>query len=374
MTAVSCVKDEQPEIPSGGENTENPGENPGENHGENVPTDARILFNELCGNKIPDGPQKFIELYNSGSAEGSLEGWTIRKYAADATDVEGKYNVCWTAPAGAKLAAGAYLVLEADQEDPTLGFNAGLSAKKEVKFELVDASGNVVDKFVRGKDADPFMEEGLEENKNASFSRVPNGTGDWAYAVPTPGAANGEKTGDIEGYTPSTDEPPVEAPKANVLFNELCGNKIPDGPQKFIELYNSGDGEGSLEGWTIRKYAADATDVEGKYNVCWTAPAGAKLAAGAYLVLEADQEDPTLGFNAGLSAKKEVKFELVDASGNVVDKFVRGKDADPFMEEGLAENKNASFSRVPNGTGDWAYAVPTPGTANGEKTGDIEHE
>ena len=199
LTAVSCVKDEQPDIPSQGENTENPGENPGgENPGGETTGDAKVLFNELCGNKIPDGPQKFIELYNSGKAEGDLSGWTIRKYASDATDVEGKYNVCWTAPAGTKLAAGAYLVLEADQEDPALGFNAGLSAKKEVKFELVDASGNVVDRFLRGHDADPFMEEGLAENKNASFSRVPNGTGDWAYAVPTPGAANGEKTGDIE--------------------------------------------------------------------------------------------------------------------------------------------------------------------------------
>ena len=202
MTAVSCVQDEQPIVPpqEEEENTEKPGgENSGnEDSGENITAGAKILFNELCGNKIPDGPQKFIELFNSGDAEGSLEGWTIRKYASDATDVPEKYNICWTAPAGAKLAAGAYLVLEADQEDPTLGFNAGLSAKKGVKFELVDASGAVVDRFVRGEDADPFMEEGLPENQEASFSRVPNGTGEWAYAVPTPGAANGKKTGDIE--------------------------------------------------------------------------------------------------------------------------------------------------------------------------------
>ena len=124
----------------------------------------------------------------------------------------------------------------------------------------------------------------------------------------------------------------------------------------------------------IRKYAADATDVAGKYNICWTAPAGAKLAAGEYLVLEADQADPALGFNAGLSAKKGVKFELVDAAGNVVDKFVRGEDTDPFDEAKLPENTEASFSRVPNGTGEWAYAVPTPGAANGEKTGEIEHK
>ena len=88
----------------------------------------------------------------------------------------------------------------------------------------------------------------------------------------------------------------------------------------------------------------------------------------------ADQTDPVAGFNAGLSAKKGVKFELVNAEGVVVDKFVRGADVDPFDEESLPENKEASFSRVPNGTGEWAYAVPTPGAANGESTGAIENE
>lgn len=169
--------------------------------GNNAATVESVVLNELCGNKVYDG-NKFIELYNGTKAEVDLSGWTIRKYAADATDVAGKYNNCWIAPAGAKLGAGQYLVLEADQEDPSKGFKAGLSAKKGVKFELVDASGKVVDLFLRGEDADPFAEESFkdDERKDASFSRVPNGTGDWAYADPTPGAANGESTGEIKGY------------------------------------------------------------------------------------------------------------------------------------------------------------------------------
>ncbi len=167
------------------------GNNPGTSVAETV------ILNELCGNKVYNG-DKFIELYNPTATEQNIEGWTIRKYAADATDVEGKYNVCWTAPAGTKLAAGAYLVLASDKTDPAVGFNAGLSAKKGLKFELVDATGKVVDLFLRGADADPFAEEGLPENKEASFSRVPNGGATWAYADPTPGAANGEATGEIE--------------------------------------------------------------------------------------------------------------------------------------------------------------------------------
>lgn len=172
----------------------NGGNNEGGNEAAKIES---VVFNELCGNKVYNG-NKFIELYNGTTAEVDLSNWKIRKYAADATDVEGKYNNCWIAPAGTKLAAGAYLVLAADQTDFALGFNAGLSAKKGLKFELVDAAGKVVDKFLRGQESDPFAEEGLPENKEASFSRVPNGSAAWAYAEPTPGAANGDATGEIE--------------------------------------------------------------------------------------------------------------------------------------------------------------------------------
>ena len=364
MAAVSCVKDElnpdalvKPEPP-----VEKPEEKPVE-----PPTPektAKVVINELCGNKVEystfTAANKFIELYNAGDAEADLSGWQMFKN----NDAE----AVWTAPAGTKLAAGAYLVLEADQADAAVGFNAGFSAKKEVKIELKDASGKSVDVFLRGADATPMAEESLAENKDASFSRVPNGTGDFAYAAPTPGAANGEKTGDIEGYTPAGSEQPAPEKAAKVVINELCGNKVEystfTSANKFIELYNAGDAEADLSGWQMFK--------NNETEAVWTAPAGTKLAAGAYLVLEADQADAAIGFNAGFSAKKEVKIELKDASGKSVDVFLRGADATPMAEESLAENKEASFSRVPNGTGDFAYAAPTPGAANGEKTGDIE--
>ena len=165
-----------------------------------------------------------------------------------------------------------------------------------------------------------------------------------------------------------------------VVFNELCGNRVEyagfEAANKFIELYNASEAEANLAGWTIRKYAPDAETVQGEYDVVWTGPETMKLAAGAYLVLEADTDDPAKGFNAGLSAKKGVKFELVDATGKVVDKFVRGEDTTPFNEialEGPKEHKTESFSRI-DLTTEWAYALPTPGAANGEKTTEIEHE
>ena len=357
MAAVSCVKDEQ-----------NPDALVPEPEPEVVYDYSKLVLNELSG--AGEDNEKFWELYNTGDVEIDLKGVYINK------DEE----LAWTGAEGVKIPAkGFYAIVGAKGTTPD-GFSSGFSAKKSVIVELYAPDGKKLDTFQRGEKGEgAWGDQGLDNNKG-SWSRIPDGTG-YFQITPnaTPGAANNGEGATVDpDLVGNEGAPEAPAKVAKVVFNELCGNKVEydtfESANKFIELYNAGDAEGSLEGWTIRKYAADATDVEGKYNVCWTAPAGTKLAAGAYLVLGADQTDPALGFDAGLSAKKGLKVELVDADGNVVDKFVRGADVDPFGEEPLAENKEASFSRVPNGTGEWAYAAPTPGAANGEKTGEIEHK
>lgn len=207
MMFASCTKDNN-QLPGTGNGNENNNDNGGTGNGEQ--TELAVVFNELCGNKLP---KKFIELYNNAAAEVDLAGWTIRKYAPDALDKEAEegetlntegvknlYEVCWKATSGIKIAAGGYLVLLADSTDPTEGFNAGLSAKKEVKFELVNAEGKVVDKFLRGVEDENggIAENKVSENTECSFSRVPNGAGAWKYAVPTMGTANGTEVADID--------------------------------------------------------------------------------------------------------------------------------------------------------------------------------
>lgn len=349
MTA--CVKDEQ-----------NPDALIPEKEPEVVYDYTKLVLNELSG--AGEDNEKFWELYNTGNVEIDLKGVYINK------DEE----LAWTGAEGVKIPAKGFYAIVGAKGTTADGFSSGFSAKKSVIVELFAPDGKKLDTFQRGEKGSAWGDQELDNNKG-SWSRIPDGTGAFMITpTATPGAANNGEGAEYDYDLVGNGDAPEPAKVAKIVLNELCGNKIPDGPQKYIELFNAGEGDGSLEGWTIRKYAADATDVAGKYNVCWTAPAGTSLAAGAYLVLEADQTDPALGFNAGLSAKKGVKFELVDADGNVVDKFIRGEDEDPFMEAGLPENKEASFSRVPNGEGEWAYAVPTPGAANGEKTGDIEHK
>ena len=353
----ACVKDEM-----------NPDALVPEKEPEVVYDYSQLVLNELYG--AGEDNEKFIEIYNKGTQEIDLEGVVLHKDEEE----------CWVGKKGMKVPAkGVYAVVGAKGTTPD-GFSSGFSAKKSVIVELYapEAKGGAkLDTFQRGEKGSAWGDQGLDNNKG-SWSRIPDGTGAFMITpTATPGAANNGEGATADPTLVGNGDVPAPAKEAKVVFNELCGNKVEWGgnpANKFIELYNAGEAAGNLTGWTIRKYAADAADVAGKYDIVWTAPENTTIAVDAYIVLGADQTDPVAGFNAGLSAKKGVKFELVNAEGVVVDKFVRGADVDPFDEEALPENKEASFSRVPNGTGEWAYAVPTPGTANGESTGAIENE
>lgn len=168
------------------------------------PDTATVVLNEV------DGNSKIIELYNGTGAEVSLTGWTLYK--------DDKKTV-WTGVEGQTIPSKSYLVLYSednweiktdagtsiDTNDPTyieydgkgLVFYSGISAKKSVKLQLLNAEGNDVDVFVRG--TAKWGTGGYMENKVCSFSRVPTGTGDWAYATPTAGSANPDASqGEIE--------------------------------------------------------------------------------------------------------------------------------------------------------------------------------
>ena len=306
---------------------------------EPIEGEAMVVLNEINGN------DKYIELFNAGEAEADISGYQIKKDG----------GVKWTASdeSQLKLAAGAYLKLDCvkNSKDPKQ-VASGISAKSNVQVILLDKDGKEIDRFERGEEGAGWGEIDLPENPEASFSRVPNGSGSWAYAAPTPGAENGAKTGDIE-------QEPV--PVLGIVLNEINGN------DKYMELFNAGKEEIDITGYQIKKDG----------EVKWTASdeSQLKLAAGAYLKLDCVKKstDPKV-VASGISAGKNVQVILIDKDGNEVDKFERGVEGTAWGDITLPENTEASFSRVPNGTGEWAYAAPTPGAENGAKTGDIEQE
>ena len=189
MALVSCDNGEiQGEGPSGGDATKVSG----------------IVLNELSG------ADKFIELYNNTDAEVSLDGLYIVKY--DSSKDGGK-STTWTGKGGIKIAAKGFVVLESsDLADPAEGgdenydyesenhvFKGGLSGKKNLKFELYNAADELLDTFTRGEEGAGWNQVGgFNNDKKHTFSRVPDGVGEWAYADPTPKAVNGAKVADIE--------------------------------------------------------------------------------------------------------------------------------------------------------------------------------
>jgi hypothetical protein len=164
-----------------------------------------------------------------------------------------------------------------------------------------------------------------------------------------------------------------------VVLNELSG------AAKYIELYNTTDKEIVIYGAYLVKY--DSSKDGGK-STTWTAAEGMKIPAKGYLVLEssdladpAEDGDPNYAyesknhvFKGGLSGKKNVFIELYDGKNNKLDEFKRGEEGAGWNQvEPYNNEKTSSFSRVPNGTGVFAWAAPTKGAANGEKVADLEH-
>lgn len=318
-----------------------------------VAIDYSVLrLNELNGN------DKFIEIYNAGADAINLNGVYIEK--------DGAQN--WIGDNTVKIEAGAYLVLYSEDvvadhpEVPeSMIFHSGLSAKKNVRIQFFTPAGVSIDDFnLTNIDAnDPAYIPAP-----ASYSR--NADGKWYYADATPGAVNVDGTVALLGLEGGdTPEPPTpeEPDYTNLVLNELNGDT------KFIEIYNKGNVDLSLEGMYIMKddYVAGAT---------WTADASVVAPAGGYVLLYSEDvtldhpEVPeTLIFHSGLSAKKTVRITLFMPDGTVRDEYTRG------TEWGLTISNVApqSFARTPDG-GDWKLADPTPGEANPAEGEDIPQE
>ena len=321
-----------------------------------VAVDYSVLrLNELNGN------DKFIEIYNAGTEAINLNGVYIEK--DDAQN--------WIGDNTVKIEAGAYLVLYsedvvADHPDvpEALIFHSGLSAKKNVRIQLFTPAGETIDDFnLTNIDAnDPAYIPAP-----GSYSR--NADGNWYYADATPGKVNMEGTVAVLGLEGGvTPEPPVGPDYTNLVLNELNGDT------KFIEFYNKGDLELSLEGMYITKDGNEE-------DIKWTGDATHVIPAHGYLVLysvDTQADHPELAdnmfFNSGLSAKKAVRIAFYMADGTERDVFERESSAAPG-EWGASMSNVApqSYARTPDG-GDWKLADPTPGEANPATGEDIPQE
>ncbi len=173
------------------------------------PADPIAGKGEVYINEV-NSEAKYIELYNASSEAADLSGWTIRKNGEnplDNAEGTGTYAVA----KGTILPAKGYAVLNCKgktelYEGVDLGTSAsGISGKKSILLELVDAEGNYVDHFVNTATkpaAESDTWDGDVEHTFEIAARMPDGTKWWVVNAATPGAAN---SGDLVAAFTNTD-------------------------------------------------------------------------------------------------------------------------------------------------------------------------
>ena len=304
---------------------------------------SKLRLNELNGN------DKFIEIYNAGAEAINMAGCYIEK------DAEQK----WSGTADITIEAGGYLLLYSEDvaashtEVPENHiFHSGLSAKKNVRIQLFTPAGESIDDFNL---VDIDLNDPSMIPAPASYSR--NADGEWYYADATPGAVNVNGSTPLLGLENDGPTPPAEPDYTNLVLNELNGDT------KFIEFYNKGDLDISVEGMYLVK--DDGTEPR------WIGAAGTVVPAYGYLLLysedvvvpgEVQEGYPEeLVFHSGLSAKKTIKYALYMPDGTERDVFTRGETGE--WGQTISNVAPQSYARTPDG-GDWKLAEPTPGEAN----------
>ena len=159
--------------------------------------------------------------------------------------------------------------------------------------------------------------------------------------------------GKAEKENPGPDDPtptPTPTPAGQTLFlNEFdCGNKK-------IEIYNAGDAEVDMTGWTLSK---DDTE--------WEIPAAhAKVPAKGYIVY-IGKSDGTTDPTFGLSGTKGFIVVLKDKDGKEIDKV----DNSAEREGGIVVIEDGkSWGRKTDGADEWVlFSVPSIGESNSKGT------
>ena len=155
-----------------------------------------------------------------------------------------------------------------------------------------------------------------------------------------------DPNGNNPGPEPGPGPTPTPTVAATPVFNEFdCGNKK-------IEIYNPGDSEIDITGWTLTK---DETE--------WEIPAGrGKIAAKGYAVFTGKSDgttDPTFG----LSGTKGFLMVLKDKDGKEIDKVDNTSERDGGI---VTIEDGKSWGRKTDGASEWViFDTPTIGAPNG---------
>ncbi|MDA9332931.1 CotH kinase family protein [Saprospiraceae bacterium] len=123
----------------------------------------------------------WIELYNNTDADIDLSN----AFLSDNSDNLEK----WQFPVGTTIRANDYLIIWADKDEDQEGLHADFKLNRDGDFIMLAEGTDVIDSLTFG----------FQEN-NLTYSRIPNGTGDYLIKDPTFGYNNEQETAVIDEY------------------------------------------------------------------------------------------------------------------------------------------------------------------------------
>jgi VCBS repeat-containing protein len=264
-----------------------------------------------------------IELQNTGGSAVSLAGMSL----TDDPLVKTKYIF----PANTSLAAGARLVLYAD--DPSaapgthLGFGLDADGDAVYLYNTVASGQALVDSITFGLQPADF-----------SIGRTGAALDTWALCTPTIGLANVAVAS--------------LASPAGLRINEWLGNADYRASDDFIEVYNGAAQPVAMGGMRL-------TDDPINYPARHVIPQLSFIGTGAngFVFFEAKGSDATPG-NAS-----ELPFNISSTTGSVALLGANGSLVD--RGDTMPQFRDVSTGRVPDGTGAFsALAPPSPGYSN----------
>jgi hypothetical protein len=408
---------------------------------------SKLKINEVSG--VGADSDKFYELINTGDKDIPLFDCKIYYNARpeNGTLPEGKGNVTWTGSASQTIEASKLFSLIGRNNAGS--FTTGLTAGRILIITLEDPEGNVIDQCVRTADTGDYA------FSDKSFSRIPDGTGDFYFTTPTPNATNSTSTDGLKklpndppvisgfGREPSSVTPadtvtvsasvkkikpettitavvikwtlngasqsdipmtasvnvysaviPAQTLDSTVTYKVFATNNlgetnstatqnytVADVPvdftklklnevngvgadsEKFYELINTGDKDIPLFDCKIYYNANGSTGGTlpvGDGSLTWTGSASQTIEAGKLFSLIGRNTPGS--FTTGLTAARILIITLKDPEGNIIDQCVRAKDTGEYAIT------DKSYSRIPDGTGDFYFTPQTPNTMNGTST------
>jgi hypothetical protein len=167
-----------------------------------------------------------------------------------------------------------------------------------------------------------------------SYSRIPNGTGDFIWAAPTFGVVN------------KASDPGININKS-IVINELMAKNTKFGSDQngqfddWIELFNLANVDIDISGFYLSDSKNDLTK--------WKFPVGTTLAKNGYLIVWADKDTLQSGLHTNYKLSSLGETVVLESPDHVIINEVKYPVANALQ----------SYARIPNGTGEFKETTPT---------------